>query len=64
MGVAVTLYQQYILTASTDDLDVLRPEWWTRTSGIPLATITGWIADRRKDLHDQEVLRKREEVVE
>lgn len=60
----MNLYQQYIATASTDDLDVLRPEWWARTSGIPLATIQGWIADRRTDLHDQEVLRKREEVVE
>lgn len=59
----MTLYQSYISTASRDDLDVLRPDWWSRSSGIPLETIQGWIAARIKDLDDQDIIRARPEAV-
>jgi len=59
----VTLYERYISAASRDDLAVLRPDWWARSSGIPLDTIQGWIAARIKDLDDQDIIRARPEVV-
>lgn len=59
------LYRSYISTASRDDLDVLRLDWWARTSGIPLEELKSWRAARIKDLDDQEIIRSgREEVVE
>lgn len=59
----MTLYQSYINTASRDDLAVLKPDWWARSSGIPLETIQGWIAARIKDLDDQDIIRARPEAV-
>jgi len=59
----MTLYQSYINTASRDDLAVLKPDWWARTSGIPLSEIQRWISDRIKDLDDQDIIRARPEVV-
>jgi len=59
----MTLYERYISTASRDDLAVLRPDWWARSSGIPLDTIAGWIAARTKDLDDQDIIRARPEAV-
>lgn len=59
----MTLYESYIRTATRDDLSVLKPDWWSRSSGIPLETIQGWIADRIKDLDDQDIIRARPEAV-
>lgn len=64
MGVApMTPYEAIISAASRDVLDSINASWWSRSSGIPLETIQGWIAARIKDLDDQDIIRDRPEVV-
>lgn len=59
----MTRYEALIRVAGRDLLDRINPEWWARSSGIPLSEIQRWISDRTKDLDDQDIIRARPEAV-